>query len=128
MITGKLYDWLKWIAQVALPGLGTLYFTLAGLWGLPNADEVVGTIVAIDLFLGLLLGISQVQFNKQIAHAGDLLVQPDGKMVFQIDEDKTDIEKLKEKKEVRFKVQEPLQTGRHRTGGTSSWVYQDRPT
>lgn len=52
------YDVWKWIAQVGLPAFGTLYFALAGIWGLPKAEEVVGTIVAIDTFLGVALGIS----------------------------------------------------------------------
>jgi len=64
MITGKPYDVLKFIAQILLPGLGTLYFALAGIWGLPSAEEVVGTIVAVDAFLGLLLGLSSAQYNK----------------------------------------------------------------
>lgn len=64
IIRGKAYDVLKFIAQILLPGLGTLYFALAGIWGLPSAEEVVGTIVAVDAFLGLLLGLSQTQYNK----------------------------------------------------------------
>jgi hypothetical protein len=44
MITGKLYDWLKWAAQIFLPAFGTLYFTMAGIWSFGSADEVVGTI------------------------------------------------------------------------------------
>lgn len=62
-ITGKTYDVLKFIAQVGLPAFGTLYFTLAGLWGLPSAEEVVATIVAVDTFLGVLLQISSSNFN-----------------------------------------------------------------
>ena len=64
MITGKLYDRLKWLAQIGLPALGTLYFTLAQIWGLPAAEEVSGTILAVDTFLGVLLGVSQSQFSK----------------------------------------------------------------
>lgn len=105
MITGKLYDWLKYLAQIVLPALGTLYFSLAGIWGLGSAGEVVGTIMAIDLFLGVLLGISQVNYNKAIEDAGELHVAPDGKLTFQLDEDKTDLDALGDKKEVRFKVQ-----------------------
>lgn len=60
----KLYDALKFIAQLVLPAAGTLYFSLAGIWGLPNAGEVVGTITAVDTFLGVLLGISTMQYNN----------------------------------------------------------------
>jgi hypothetical protein len=60
-----MYDVLKWIAMLGLPAIGALYSALAGIWGLPYADEVVGTIIAVDTFLGVLLGISTVQYNKK---------------------------------------------------------------
>ena len=60
----KTYDSLKWIAQILLPALGTLYFALAGIWGFPYAEAVVGTITAVDTFLGVLLGISTMQYKK----------------------------------------------------------------
>lgn len=60
----KTYDILKWIAQYALPALGTLYFALSGIWGLPYGEEIVGTVTAIDTFLGVILGISAAKYNK----------------------------------------------------------------
>ena len=47
-----------------LPALGTLYFALAGIWGLPYGEQLVGTITAIDTFLGVILGISKSKYNK----------------------------------------------------------------
>lgn len=58
MMSNKTYDVLKYIAQVVLPALGTLYFALAGIWGFPYGEQIVGTITAIDTFLGVLLRIS----------------------------------------------------------------------
>lgn len=63
-ISNKTYDVLKWIAQYFLPALGTLYFALAGIWGLPYGEQVVGTITAVDTFLGVVLGISTATYNK----------------------------------------------------------------
>lgn len=63
-MNNKVYDILKYIAQIVLPALGTLYFALAGLWGLPYSEEIVGTIVAIDTFLGGLLGLSSIKYNQ----------------------------------------------------------------
>lgn len=65
-MTNKTYDVLKWIAQYFLPALGTLYFALANIWNLPFGEEIVGTITAIDACLGVLLGISTMQYNKTI--------------------------------------------------------------
>lgn len=64
MLSNKAYDVLKWIALYLLPALGTLYFALAGIWSFPYGEEIVGTITAIDTFLGVLLGISTAQYNK----------------------------------------------------------------
>ena len=64
MLSNKAYDTLKWIAMSLLPALGTLYFALAGIWSFPYGEEVVGTITAVDTFLGVLLGISTAQYNK----------------------------------------------------------------
>ena len=64
-IDDKVYDVLKWIAQYLLPALGTLYFALASIWGLPFGEQIVGTIVAIDTFLGVLLGISSNTYYKE---------------------------------------------------------------
>jgi hypothetical protein len=63
-MSNKVYDILKWIAQYFLPAVGALYFALAGVWGFPHGEEVVGTIAAIDTFLGVVLGISSAQYNK----------------------------------------------------------------
>lgn len=63
-IDNKTYDILKWIAQFLLPAVGTLYFALAGIWGFPYGEEIVGTVTAIDAFLGVILGISTSQYNK----------------------------------------------------------------
>ena len=64
-MSNKTFDTLKWIAQICLPALGTLYFGLAKIWNLPYSEEIVGTITAIDLFLGALLGISTLEYNKR---------------------------------------------------------------
>ena len=62
--SNKTYDFLKWVAQYLLPAAGTLYFALSGIWGFPYGEQVVGTITAVDTFLGVILGISTIQYNK----------------------------------------------------------------
>ena len=63
-MSNKVYDILKYVAQVALPALGTLYFALAEIWGLPFGQQIVGTITAVDACLGALLMISTAVYNK----------------------------------------------------------------
>lgn len=70
-MSNKLYDVLKWIAMYLIPALGTLYFALSGIWGLPYGEEVLGTFTAIDTFLAVILGISTAQYNKKISKEGE---------------------------------------------------------
>ena len=64
-LNNNVYDVLKWAALILLPALGTLYFALAGIWGFPYAEQIVGTITAIDTFLGVLLVISNNSYKKE---------------------------------------------------------------
>lgn len=64
IMDSKIYDGLKWVALILLPAVGALYFTLAQIWGLPYAEQVVGTITCVDTFLGALLGISNANYIK----------------------------------------------------------------
>ena len=76
----KVYDVLKWIAMYFLPALGTLYFALASVWGLPYGEQILGTISAVDAFLGVVLGISKACY------------QGDGTIVFNEGKDDVEIE------------------------------------
>lgn len=63
-MSNKVYDALKWVAMYLLPAAGTLYFALSGIWGFPYGEEIVGTITAVDTFIGVILGISNSQYKK----------------------------------------------------------------
>lgn len=67
-MSNKMYDVLKWIAQLFLPAAGTLYFALANIWGLPYGEEIVGTITAVDAFLGVILGISSKAYYNDLSN------------------------------------------------------------
>lgn len=66
LFDNKTYDVLKWIAQILLPALGALYFGLAQIWGFPYGEQIVGSVAVIDTFLGVILGISTSNYNKQM--------------------------------------------------------------
>lgn len=65
ILSDKVYNTLKWICLIALPALAVLYFTLAKIWGLPYGAEITATINAIALFIGTLIGVSQLSINKE---------------------------------------------------------------
>ena len=64
-MSNKTYDTLKWIAQILLPAIGTLYFAIAQIWGLPYSEQIVGTIMALDAFLGAVLGVSTKAYMEE---------------------------------------------------------------
>lgn len=64
-MSNKVYDVLKFIAQIVLPALATLWAALGKIWGWPLVTEITATICAVDTFLGALLGISSMQYAKQ---------------------------------------------------------------
>lgn len=60
------YDILKYIAQIVLPALGVLWFSISRIWGIGYGEEILATITALDCFLGAILGISTAVYNKKL--------------------------------------------------------------
>ena len=67
MLQNKTYDILVWLTQVVLPALGTLYAALAGIWGLPYAEPIVGTVAAVVTCLGVFLRVQSSQYQARRA-------------------------------------------------------------
>ena len=65
LLNNRVYDVLKWVCIIVLPAAASLYLAVAGLWGWPHTKEVVGTIAAIETFLGALLGVSSAQYKAE---------------------------------------------------------------
>lgn len=85
LLSNAWYNRLKFVALVLLPAAGTLYFALAQIWGLPKAEEVVGTIVALDTFLGLLLKASDAAYRNSDEQYDAVIVKTqtgDGQMIY----------------------------------------------
>lgn len=85
LLSDRNYSILKHIAAIGLPAAGALYFALAGIWHFPNAEQVVGSIAAVNVFVGGLMGLSQASYNSssnagylgdlEITHVGDGIQQ-----------------------------------------------------
>jgi hypothetical protein len=104
-LTNKTYDILKYLALVLLPALGTMYFALASIWGLPAAEQVVGTIVVVDTFLGVILRYAARQYESTDAKFdGNIVVTPTETGSLYSLELNGDPEELQGKHEVVFKV------------------------
>lgn len=64
-ISDELYDLLRAIADLLLPALGALYFGLAGIWGFPYGEEIVGSITLVVAFLDIVLRIMKGKYDKE---------------------------------------------------------------
>lgn len=64
-MNNKMYDILKWLVLIALPALSTFVFALSSLWGF-DAAIIIGSIAALETFLGSLIGVSTYQYNKNL--------------------------------------------------------------
>lgn len=65
VLPDKVYDVLKYVAQIVLPGVTTFWLALAGIWGFPYAEQIGGTLAAIDTLLGTLLCLSTAAYNAK---------------------------------------------------------------
>lgn len=103
----KVYNGLKSVAQVWLPAAGTLYFALAQIWGLPAAEQVSGTVLAVDTFLGVVLGLSTKAYNNSPAKFdGTFQLVPDPENgVSNLKLTSVDYDALSTKNEVTFRIQ-----------------------
>lgn len=105
LLSNRTYDIGKKAAQVVLPAAGALYFALAQIWGFPYAEEVLGTIAAVNAFVGLVLGFSTKSYNKSDSkYDGTIDVeQKEDAKVFSLNLH-SDPDELDQKNQVVFKV------------------------
>jgi hypothetical protein len=106
MISDSMYTKLEYLARVVLPALAVLYVALASLWGFPNGAAVVGTITALDTFLGVFLGFAQKAYDASPAkYDGNIVIMntQDGGKTFSLELDKHPDE-LAQMTQVVFKV------------------------
>ena len=73
LLGNTTYTRVKYAAALVLPALGALYFALAQIWNWPNAEQVTGSIAALNVFLGVLLGVSERSYdNSSVAFDGTI--------------------------------------------------------
>ena len=110
VLNEDMYEFLKKFVTIILPAFSSLYFGLAQIWGLPAAEEVVGTCALVATFLGVILGISANRYNQStLGTEGDLVITPgpDGQpnLVLALNDGPHTIT---DKKTVTFKVRPPV--------------------
>lgn len=105
-LSDKIYSVGKKVVQVILPAIGSLYFGLSSLWGFPYTEKILGTLALVETFLGVVLGLSSIQFDKSgAAYDGTMVItKPEnGPRLFSMEIEGDPVE-LIDKKSVTFKV------------------------
>lgn len=107
-LSSKTYDNLKRATQVGLPALGSLYFGLSQIWGLPAGEEVVGSLALLTTFCGVILGVSSKTYKNSDADVdGEIRIEKvEGKKVYAL-ELEGDPGDFKDNQRVIFKVVDP---------------------
>ena len=105
LFSEQFYKTLNNLALVIFPAVATMYAGLATVWGLDYAREVVGTIVAIDTFLGVLVKVGQNSYDNSDAKYDGVVgvVETDDKLSYVLNLDDDPV-KLKDRSEIRLKV------------------------
>jgi hypothetical protein len=111
LLSDEQYYLLNSLAVIILPALGTLYFAVAQIWKLPAAEQVVGTIVAVDTFLGVLIKVGEQSYdNSSSKYAGAINVADTAdKLSYSLELNQAP-ETLKDMDEVTFKVNKNIPT------------------
>jgi len=105
-LSNNLYNKLKWGLTIVLPAVSTLYFTLAHIFGLPYATEVVAAIAALGTFGGAIFGISSKSYNNSDAKYDGVMrvdTSRDDKDIYSI-EINSPLEDLAEKTQLQLKI------------------------
>lgn len=77
LLSNRAYDWFKRVGLYLLPALGAAYFSIAQIWGLPKPEEVVGTITVIGTLVGVIIKISDTQYqNSDSRFDGQITLVP----------------------------------------------------
>lgn len=77
LLSGRTYEWLKFAATVLFPGVTALYLALGNLWNFPHVEEVAGTLMAINTFIGLIVKVSSDQYQREDKNFDGVIVIDD---------------------------------------------------
>jgi hypothetical protein len=75
VLNDAIYGKVKWLIVVVIPAVGTLYFALAKIWDLSSGEQILGTLLAVQAFLGVIFAISTSQYNNSDTKYDGAIVQ-----------------------------------------------------
>ena len=72
-MSNKVYDVLKYIYFFVFPAICFLWGVLYVVWHIPYGEAIAVTIAGVQTAIGILIGVVNVNYNKQIgANNGNL--------------------------------------------------------
>lgn len=101
--TNKVYDKIKWIVAIVIPAIIALYSSLASIWGFPYAEQVIATLAAINVFLGVVMKISTASYQKSYdgtLHVDTVTDNTTDKYLFEVD----DLDNISDKDHIMLKI------------------------
>lgn len=110
VMSGPLYERLKFFTMIVLPALATLYLTLGYIWGFPAIEQTVGSMTAISTFLGVVLRISSKtyqQSDRRFAGTLNISETEHGTILHDLAYDGP-LENIEGQKEITFRVHSTL--------------------
>lgn len=66
ILNNKVYNILKWVCLTVVPALNVLIATLCALYGWTWGSIVIGTIDAVAVFIGAILGFGSIKYQNEI--------------------------------------------------------------
>ena len=105
-LTDNTYDLLNKFTKYYLPAIATFYFTLATIWGLPYGEQILGTIGATELLLGVIIAASKKGYvPPSPTTSGEILIdiQEEGEDLLTVALDKP-VSELRDLDNVTFQV------------------------
>lgn len=67
LLPDKVYQALKWVALIALPAVAVFVQAVGPAWGLPHIDQIVTTLNALSVLVGVLIGVSDLKAKLSLA-------------------------------------------------------------
>lgn len=64
ILPDKVYNVVKWICLTVIPALNVFIATLCALYGWTWGNLVIGTMDAIAVFVGAILGLGSIKYKE----------------------------------------------------------------
>ena len=71
-MTDKMFNFIRFWAELGISAIGILYGSLADIWNLPYGERVLQTCAAVGTFLGIFTVWQRIKFkNKEDDNDGE---------------------------------------------------------